>query len=375
MWVTLVGANDYTTGRALISTGSVPRVVWLVGQDQEKREHHIVATVPGVVHRDWVARETALLYAARTMRFVRSETADWDHADFAGAWFQKQEFPYHGHMGKPPLVIDARAQQYLENIVRQEPQPPELGEVLLLGEEVAHADWDPHRPGRVSIIRCDPVDGTSPLAHTGQGFASVVTVESRRDSGQPWKHLGGAIVRSDGRALSWSRSSVQEHHVTLDVRVHPSAAEPPPITDIGTMPSLVSRDIDRRHRKLIAESGAAVAAQSKRRRQELLLQYASLINEAEYFDFQGGNPTAWALCKGLLGWTIELNSTTIHDSIYLWPFSSLGGRVVDHDGKVINILNLIEDHAGPDALEKAVPPYISFIYEESLEFITSHKAT
>lgn len=334
-----------------------------------------MATAPSVVHRDRLAREHALRYAACTMQFIRSETADWDHADFANAWFQQQQVTYHGHMGKPPLVIDALAQRYLENVVRQDPQTPELGEVLFMGEEVAQADWDPHRPGRVTIIRCDPVDGTSQLAHTGQSFASVVTVESRRDSGQPWKHLGGAIVRSDGRALSWSRTTVEEHDVRLDVSIRASETESPSIADLGTMPPLVSRDIDEVHRKLTALSGAAVAAQSAKRRQDLLLQYAPLISEAEYFDFQGGNPTAWSLCKGLLGWTIELNWTTIHDSIYLWPFSTLGGRIVDHYGKKINILSLIEEHAGPDALEKAVPPYISFIYDDSLDFINSRKAT
>ena len=332
-------------------------------------------TEPSVGHRDEIARRHALRYAACTMQFIRAETADWDHADFANAWFQQQQVTYHGHMGKPPLVIDSLAQRYLEKIVKEEPQTPELGEILFLGEEVSQADWDPHRPGRVTIIRCDPVDGTSPLAHTGQGFASVVTVESRRDSGQSWKHLGGAIVRSDGRALSWSRRTVEEHHVRFDVRIRVSEKEPPSVTDLGSIPPLLSRDIDEMHRKLIALSGAAVAAQSTKRREDLLQQYASLIGQSWYFDFQGGNPSAWQLCKGLLGWTIELNWTTIHDSIYLWPFSLLGGRIVDHGGKVINILGLIEEHAGPDSLEKAVPPYISFIYDDSLEFINTHRAT
>ena len=49
--------------------------------------------------------------------------------------------------------------------------------------------------------------------------------------------------------------------------------------------------------------------------------------------------------------------------------------MVDHGGKAINVLGLIEEHAGPDALEKAVQPYISFIYDDSLDFINSHKVT
>lgn len=321
--------------------------------------------------RDEFARRHALRYAAHTMQFIRAKTADWDHADFADAWFQQQPVTYHGHMGKPPLVIDSLAQQYLEKIVRGDPKTHELGEVLVMGEEVAQTDWDPHRPGRITIVRCDPVDGTSPLAHTGQGFASVVTVESRRDSGQPWKHLGGAIVRSDGRALSWSRRSVEEHHV--DLRIDAADTESPRVANLDSIPQFISRDVDETHRKLIAHSGAAVAAQSTKRRQDLLQQYAPLIGEAWYFDFQGGNPSAWQLCKGLLGWTIELNWTTIHDSIYLWPFCLLGGHVVDHGGKAINVLGLIEEHAGPDALEKAVQPYIAFIYDDSLDFINGHK--
>jgi len=331
---------------------------------------------PGVSHRDEFARQHALRYAACTMQFIRAETADWDHADFTAAWFQQQEVTYHGHMGKPPLVIDSLAQRHLEKVVGKELRGPVLGEVLFLGEEVSQPEWDPHSPGRVTIIRCDPVDGTSPLAHTGQGFATVVTVESRRDSGQPWKHIGGAIVRSDGRALSWSRRTVEEHHVPFDMHVPVPVGDSPIIADLDSLPQLLSRDIDEMHRKIIALSGAAVAAQSAKRRQDLLTHYAPLVADAQFFGFQGGNPSAWELCKGLLGWTIELNWTTIHDSVYLVPFTQLGGRVVDESThSPLNILNLVEEHAGPDSLEKAVPPYIAYVYADSLEFITSHKIT
>jgi hypothetical protein len=321
--------------------------------------------------RDEIARRHALRYAAHTMQFVRAQTAEWDHADFADAWFQQQPSTYHGHMGKPPLIIDGLAQRHLEKAVKSEPLTKELGELIVMGEEVAQADWDPHHPGQVSIIRCDPVDGTSPLAHTGQGFASVITVESRADSGRPWRHQGGAIVRSDGRTLSWSRRSVEEHHVDLSIRS--AEAEHPRITNLGTMPQLMSRDIGEVHRKLIAESGAAVAAQSAKRRQDLMRHFGSLIGAAWYFDFQGGNPSAWQLCKSLIGWTIELNSTTIHDSIYLLAFQQLGGRIVGLDGSRINILDLVEEHAGPDSLEKAVPPYIAYFYDDSLEFVSKHR--
>ena len=322
-------------------------------------------------NRDEVARQHALRYAASTMHFIRYETIDWDHTDFGVSWSQRA-LTYHGHPGKPALAIDISAQAHLERTVGLDRQVPELGQLVLLGEEVSQPKWDPSHPDRVSLIRCDPVDGTSALAHSAEGFASVVTVESRRDSGQPWKHLAGAIVRSDGLAVSWSRRTVLAHHVLLDMTITPSPSFSPPVTEYSEIPRLRSIDITEEHRMLVAHSGAAVAAQSNKRRQQMSARYSPLIANAEFFDFKAGNPSVWQLCKGLLGWVIEPNRTTIHDSIFLYPFDSLGGHVVDHDYRQIDVLRLVEEHAGPEALEKTVPPYIAYVYDDSLDFIKSN---
>jgi hypothetical protein len=321
--------------------------------------------------RDETARNKALRCASCTMQYIRYLTNDWDHADFADAWYQ-HALTYHGHPGKPALAIDISAQTYLEKVVSLDQDSPELGKLIVLGEEVSQPEWNPSHPGRVSIIRCDPVDGTSALAHSAEGFASVVTVESRADSGQPWRHLGGAIVRSDGLTVSWSRRKVLAHHVMLDVTAVPSASLRPVITSYSEIPRLQSVDIDETHRKILANSGAAVTAQSEKRRQQMLTRYSALIAKAEFFDFKAGNPSVWQLCKGLLGWVIEPNPTTIHDSIYLYPFVQVGGQVVDQDYRAIDILRLVEAHAGPESLEKAVPPYIAFVFDESLDFIKSN---
>jgi hypothetical protein len=323
---------------------------------------------------DEEARQRALIYAASTMHFVRHETVYWSHTDFTESWIQQQAVTYHSHAGKHPIVIDRLAQRHFETVVAQQPPSPLLGEIIVLGEEASLSDWDPDRTGRVTIIRCDPVDGTSALAHFGEGFASVVTIESRRDSGQPWKHFGGAIVRSDGRTVSWSRRSVFQHHVVLDIRSRLLPTERPPILDLDTLPQLASRDIDEVHRKNLAMSGAAVAAQSSTRRQLLLARYGKLIVAADYFDLRAGSPSAWPLCTGLLGWTIEVNRTTIHDSIHLYPFTALGGRVVDHEYRQLNVLRIIEENAGPEALEKIFPPYIAYSDDDSLELIRSSMA-
>jgi hypothetical protein len=322
--------------------------------------------------RDEVARLKALRYAAGTMHHIRYNTLDWDHTDFTEVWFQQQAITYPSHLGKPPILIDLSAQRYLESIVAAEPPDPILGEIVVLGEEVAQPDWNPSRPGRVTIVRCDPVDGTSALAHSDDGYASVVTIESRRDSGQPWKHLAGAIVRNDGNVISWSRRAVMAHHVLLDIRVAPTPEAELVITNVGDgpLPRIDSRDIDEVHRKKLTMSGGAVAAQSANRRLNLIHRFSDVLGSAEYFDFKAGNPSAWQLCKGLMGWVIEPNWTTIHDSIYLWPFSYLGGHVVDHNHEPLDVLGLIEEHAGPDALAKAVPPYIGYVYEDSLAYLS-----
>lgn len=318
---------------------------------------------------DEQARQQALLYAASTMHFVRCETVYWSHTDSTESWFQQQSVTYHGHPGKPPIVIDRLAQRHFEAVVRQQPPNPLLGTIIVLGEEASLSDWDPNLAGRVTIIRCDPVDGTSALAHFGDGFTSVVTVESRRDSGQPWKHLAGAIVRSDSLAVSWSRRSVFTHYVVLDPRRRLTPDESPPVLDQEPLPQLASRDIDEVHRKNLAMSGATVAAQSAKRRELLLSRYAPLVAKADYFDLRAGSPSVWPLCCGLLGWVLELHPTTIHDSIHLYPFTALGGTVVDHNYQPLNVLRLTEENAGPEALEKIFPPYIAYADDDSLQLI------
>lgn len=323
---------------------------------------------------DGEARVGALRFAANVMHFIRTRTLTWNYIDHTESWLQLQPVTYHGHTGKPPRVIDLLAQRRFEDVVAHQRPSPLLGRVIVLGEEASLPDWDPNEPGRVSIFRCDPVDGTSALAHSGDGYSTVVTVESRRDSGHAWKHFGGAIVRSDGLAISWSRRSVLAHHIVLDAREEARAEYDPPRLDLGALPQLTSRDMDETHRAKVIRSGAVVAAQSSARRKALLKKYPSLIQEAEFMDFKAGTPIAWPLCTGLLGWVIELNATTIHDAVHLLPFTALGGKVVDAQLHPINVLGQIEHHAGPEALEKVFPPYIAYVSDESLDFVTQHAA-
>jgi hypothetical protein len=266
------------------------------------------------------------------------------------------------------------AQQRLEATVRSRPLPPgpeAFGTVLLMGEEATmSAGWDPHTPGRVTIIRSDPIDGTSSLAHCGDGYASVVTIESRRDAGQPWKHLGGAIVKSNGSTISWSRKQVLAHHVVIDMKPLPPS-EPPQILNFGAIPPFATRDIDESTRQDVALSGASVAAHRAVRREKLQLNFPQLQMAARHFDYRAGTTAAWQLCKGLTGFIVELNTTTIHDSAHLLPFFFLGGQIVTHEYESINILKLIEEHAGPDAFEKIVPPYIAFSDQQSLGLVRS----
>jgi hypothetical protein len=322
---------------------------------------------------DEEARQTALNLAAGTMHFVRRQTLQWSHTDFADSVFQQQSVTYHGHLGKSPIVIDMMAQRYFEQMVARNPPNPELlGKIVLLGEEASLTDWDPNYPGRVTIFRCDPIDGTSSLAHLGDGFTTVVTVESRGDAGRPWKHYGGAIVRSDGSTVSWSRRSVLAHHVAIDLSTDLELGESPATLDLDALPQLATRDVDEVFRKNHAKSGAAVAAQSQKRRDSLLGRFQRLILEAEFFDFRAGTAACWPLCTGLLGWVVEINPTTIHDSVHLYPFSALGGRVVDLDFAPLDVLRLIEGNAGPESLEKVFPPYIAYVDADSLEFIRGH---
>ncbi len=318
---------------------------------------------------DEQARAAALKYAATVMHYVRRETAAWNFTDATESWM-KQTVTYHGHLGKPPKRIDQLAQVRLEEAFKLDPPSPLLGTAMLLGEEAQIPAWDPSQTGRSTIFRADPIDGTAALVHSGDGFSTVITVESRRDAGQPWKHFGGAIVRSDGLALSWSRRATYGHSVQLDTSQEFGLDEGVDLADLGSLPPLPSRDIDEVMRRNIARSGAAVAAQSSLRRESLLANYGRLIAAAEYFDFRAGSPAAWPLCMGMLGWVIEPNATTIHDSIHLYPYSILlGGHVVDLQRRPINVAKTIEDHAGPESLEKVFPPYVAYFDAESLDFV------
>lgn len=322
--------------------------------------------------RDETAREWALRYAASTMHFVRRQTVEIDYIESATVWFKKQAITYHGHLGKPPLEVDAAAQARFEALVRDQPPPDgdeDLGSILIMGEEATPAaGWNPHTPGRVSIFRADPIDGTSSLAHCGDGFASVVTVDSVAQAGQPWRHLAGAIVRSDGLTISWSRSAVLAHHVVLDMRPL-SSLERPRVLDYGVVPPFATRDVDEVIRADISASGATVAAHSAKRRDALRTKFPDLQVVSNHLDYRAGTTAAWQLCKGMLGFIVELNMTTIHDSAHLYPFYFLGGQVVTHDFEPVHVLELMQEHAGPDALEKVVPPYIAYSDVRSLDLV------
>jgi hypothetical protein len=315
------------------------------------------------------ARQAALNYAACTMHFIRCETADWSFTDFTTSPLKPQALAAPDHAGRPPIDIDRRAQQRFERVVEVQERSPAFGQIIKLGEEAGVPNWDPDETGPATIVRCDPVDGTSALAHSADGFASVVTLEWRSGAGQPWKHYGGAIVRSDGLAISWSRSKVMAHQVVIDVNQRLTPQERPQVNELDIVPPLTSRDISDEHRRKLARSGAAVAAQSPERRVALLSTYPRLVTESDYFDFKAGTPVIWPLSMGMLGFVVELRRTTIHDSIFLFPFMELNGKVVDHDLRPIDVKRVIEANAGPEAMQKVFPPYFAYTDDEALDFI------
>jgi hypothetical protein len=317
------------------------------------------------------ARRAALAYAACTIHFVRVETVDWSFTDFGLSPLRPQVLVVPGHLGRPPIDIDRRAQQRFEQVVAARPLDKEFGQVITLGEEAGVPNWDPQGPGTATIIRCDPIDGTSALAHSAGGFSTVVTIEWRAGPSQRWRHYGGAIVRGDGLAISWSRRSVYAHSVLLNHRERLEPNERPKIYDLGIVPPLVSRDISEEQSAKLARSGAAVAAQSSERRRALMQAFPCLLADAEYFDLLAGTPSVWPLTKGMLGFVVEISHTTIHDSIHLFPFIELGGHVVDHHFHRINVKSLIEENAGPEAPAKVFPPYIAYVDDEALEFVKS----
>lgn len=322
--------------------------------------------------RGEMARALALTYAASTMHFVRRKTVEIDYIEAAQAWLKQQEVSSPTHLGKPPLEVDAAAQAWFENL--RNDQPPasgddNFGSIIVLGEEAAPpAMWSSQKPGRTTILRIDPIDGTSSLSHCGDGFSSVVTIESRAQPAQPWRHLGGAIVRSDGLTLSWSRSSVNSHHVVLDMAPL-TTRDRPTVIDYGPIPPFATRDVDDVIRQDVASSGASVAAHSPQRREALRSSFPNLQTVTRHLDYRAGTTAAWQLCKGMLGFIIELNTTTIHDSAHLYPFYFLGGQVVTHDYEPIQILDLIQEHAGPEAPPQVIPPYIAFSDTNSLNVV------
>jgi hypothetical protein len=336
----------------------------------------LVQTFGGGAYRiDDVARPLALSYAAATMHFVKHQSilaAFGSHDDFSESPLRRQPAAGAGHLGAPPLVLDAEAQRHFEEIVEHREWDPLLGTRVIIGEEVPAVDpggVEALGHGRITLVRCDPVDGTQVLSHSGDGFSTVVTMESRKNAGSPWRHYCGAIVRSDGCAISWTRSAVYTHFVVLDPRQRPTVDHVPDVLDLGMLPPFANRVLSEQRRLDVAGAGACVAAASPRRREEVVRRFGHLVTGAPYFDLRAGTPAGWALCTGLLGWMLEPSRTTIHDSIHLFPFTLLGGRVFTEDFERVDARQLFEDHAGPGAPDKIVPPYLACVFDESLDLI------
>jgi hypothetical protein len=326
----------------------------------------------GAYRIDDIARPSALTYAAATMHFVKHQSilaAFGSHDDFSESPLRRQTSAWEGHLGAPPLVLDAEAQRHFDEVVAHREWDPLLGTRVVVGEEVPAVVLDGMGEGRLTLVRCDPVDGTQVLSHSGDGFSTVVTMESRKNPHSPWRHYCGAIVRSDGCAISWTRSAVYMHFVVLDPRHRPTVDHVPDILDLGMLPPFANRVLSEQRRLDVAGAGACVAAASPARREAVLERFGHLVTGAPYFDLRAGTPAGWALCTGLLGWLLEPSRTTIHDSIHLFPFTLLGGRVFTTDFERIDARQLFEDHAGPGETEKIIPPYVACVFDESMQLI------
>jgi hypothetical protein len=153
-------------------------------------------------------------------------------------------------------------------------------------------------------------------------------------------------------------------------------AQRPEVLDFGPIPPFAAVEVDAVEvdevvRHAVATSGASVAAHSAKRREALREKFPDLQVVANHLDYRAGTTSAWQLCNGMLGFVVELNSTTIHDSAHLYPFYLLGGQVVTHDYEPIHVIELIQDHADPRNMEKVIPPYIAFHDRESLDVVKS----
>jgi hypothetical protein len=160
------------------------------------------------------------------------------------------------------------------------------------------------------------------------------------------------------------------HHVVLDLE--PLAPDQCPIIkNLGLIPPFAAVTVEEHERQTVAMSGASVAAHSAKRREALQAKFPGLQTAANHLDYRAGTTAAWQLCNGMLGFIVELNHTTIHDSAHLFPFFLLGGHVVTHNYEPVRVLELVEEHAGPASMEKVIPPYIAFQDRASLDIVKS----
>jgi hypothetical protein len=317
---------------------------------------------------DEVARECAVLYASATVHYVRRIIRHISELDPSDSPFEKVEDFDPAHAGKPPIEADVLAQDFLESVVKANPPRTPLGEPIFLGEEVPAAYRALNRDQKYITVRSDPIDGTSNMVHCGDGFSTVVTIEQWRPAMARWQHLAGAIVRHDGDGLSWSNRGVHRHNVVIDFAELPPTVLPR-ILERPAIPPFRNFRLSDEWREKVAYSGATVAAHSSIRRTELLDHFSSLVSRPEFLDFRSGSASAWGLCNRRLGFVFELRPTTIHDSAHLYPFSYLGGNVVDHDYRPINVAEIFDKNADPTSNQKVVPPYIAYVDERSVQFL------
>lgn len=317
---------------------------------------------------DELARKSAVKYAAATVHYVRRITRYISEMNPTVSVFEKVANFDPDHTGKPPIEADVLAQQRLEEVVEANPPSQQLGDVVFLGEEVAKRELQYDKDVRHLIVRSDPIDGTSNMSHCGDGFSSVVTIDQWVPELQKWQHMAGSIIRNDGDGISWSNRSVHRHNVVIDFR-DLSPRSLPRIIDRPPIPNFKRWRLSDEWREKLAYAGATVAAHRDTRRSVLVADFPDLIRKPDFLDFRSGSASAWGLCNRRLGFVFEMNATTIHDSAHLYPFTYLGGEVVDHAYQPIDVAEIFEANAGPDGEVKAVPPYIAFVDSRSLEFL------
>ncbi|MEI2647430.1 MAG: hypothetical protein V9G15_00005 [Dermatophilaceae bacterium] len=260
------------------------------------------------------------------------------------------------HAGDPARLIDAAAHEAVRDALNVRFSASEV-----LGKRVEHFHVIGEEGGIQTqilragtlIARTDPLDGTTNAVNTLSGFACVVSIDFLKNSQGPIRHLAGAIMGGDFD-LSWTNRSPRAasnpmKYQRLEGQVFVRSNR------LGMGWQRLNVEEDRR-----STSVASVAASLKRftafeRVRQQVFSHGGIVYHL------AGNPLWAGLLMGQVGFVVETQKVTLHDSVFLIPHSLLGGIVEREDGSPLHYLEVYEQNASRfDPREKVIPPYVAF---------------